>query len=422
VRRSPKILLYAGFAEAMFVLALALGRPEIAALGAPFILVLVVGLSLAGPPEVRSVLRLGRERALQGEEVEAELVLWSAADAHAIQVTLSLPEGIRMAIGYKAALLRLDRGEEYSLPIRLDCRNWGAFRLGDVLLRVEDAVGLRVLDAAVRGDTFLKVYPRAERLRSLVTPMETQPCAGNRVGRTAGDGIEFAGLRPYVPGDRLRRINWRASAGRKTLVVNQQHPEQNSDVVIFLDSFAEARGHERGTLDLAVKGAASLAEYYLADRDRVGLVSFGGWVRWLAPVIGTRQLYHIVEALLQTEITLSAFWEGIEVLPRRVLTPQSLVIALSPLLDERSVGALLDLRRRGFDLVVVDLSPVVFATENGERNSKLAFRLWALWREALRFRYERLGVVVVEWDGTVPLSAVVEEVRARRRLARYLSA
>lgn len=419
--RSSKVLLYAGFAAAMFVLALVFGRPEIAALGAPFILMLVVGLSLSGPPKVRAEFRLRRGRALQGEEIEAELVLASAADAH-VRVSLSLPEGIRLAARQETTLLLLRGGREYSLPISLDCRSWGAYRLGDAFFRVEDAMGLRLVDAFARGNTLLKVYPRPEKLRSLVAPLETQPFAGNRVARTAGDGIEFAGLRPYVPGDRLRRINWRASAGRKTLVVNQQHPEQNSDVVIFLDSFAEVRGCEEGTLDLAVRGASSLAEHYLAHRDRVGLVTFGDRVRWLTPVTGTRQIYHIVEALLQTEITLSLFWKGIEVLPRRVVTPQALVIALSPLLDERSVGALLDLRRRGFDLVVVDLSPVVFAAEHGDRGSQLAFRLWALWRETLRFRYEQLGVVVVEWDGTVPLAAVVEEVRARRRLAHYMSA
>jgi uncharacterized protein (DUF58 family) len=422
MRRSPKLLLYAGFAATMFVLALALGRPEIAALGAPFIVFLAVGLSLGAPPQVRATLRPGRERALEGDEVGAELVLDAAASAHAVQVALLLPEGVRVASGHDATLLVLEGGRERSLPLRLDCWNWGAYRLGDVLVRVEDPLGLRSVDESVRGGSLLKVYPRPERLYSLVAPLETQPFAGNRAGRTAGDGIEFAGLRPYVPGDRLRRVNWRASAGRKTLVVNQQHPEQNADVVIFLDAFAEARDRDRGTLDTAVRGAASLAEHYLAQRDRVGLVSYGGWVRWLAPAAGGRQLYHIVEALLQTEIALSFVWKGIEMLPRRILTPQALVIALSPLLDERSVNALLDLRRRGFDVVVVDVSPLAFVSSAGESNARLPFRLWTLWREALRYRYEQLGVVVAEWDGTRPLAAVVEEVRARRRFAHYLSA
>ena len=74
------------------------------------------------------------------------------------------------------------------------------------------------------------------------------------------------------------------------------------------------------------------------------------------------------------------------------------MIALTPLLDERAVRALLDLRARGFDLVVVEVSPVaVRAAAAAGALDGLALRLWLLRREALRSRYERLGVPVVEW-------------------------
>ena len=53
--------------------------------------------------------------------------------------------------------------------------------------------------------------------------------------------MEFADLRPFMFGDRVRRINWRASARRGELWVNEQHPERNVDVVLFVDSFAEVR-------------------------------------------------------------------------------------------------------------------------------------------------------------------------------------
>ena len=108
-----------------------------------------------------------------------------------------------------------------------------------------------------------------------MAPFETQPFAGNRVARARGEGIEFAETRPYVPGDRPRRVNWRATSVRQTLFVNEQHPERNSDVVIFVDTFAEARREDESTLDLAVRAAATLAEHYLSTRDRVGFVSFG---------------------------------------------------------------------------------------------------------------------------------------------------
>ncbi len=421
VTRSPKLARYAAFAAASFLTALVLGRPELAALGAPFAFVLVVGLALPPPPQVKASLRLARQRAVEGEEIDAELVVSAPARAHDLQLAVLLPDGIRAAGGTGSLLLRLEPGRDRVLALRLGCEHWGAHRVGSLLLRARDLAGLRVLDSRVTGNAVVRVYPRPQQLQSLAAPAETQPFAGNRVARTKGDGIEFADIRPYLPGDRARRINWRASAARQTLYVNQQHPERNSDVVIFLDSFAEARRQEASTLDLAVRAAASLADRYLATRDRVGLVGFGGIVRWLTPAAGITQLYRIVDALLETEIVLSFAWKGVDVLPARSLTPHALVIALSPLLDERSVRALLDLRGRGFDLVVVDISPLAFTAQPRDPDTLAAMRLWQLWREALRFGYERLGVAVAEWDGQRPLAEVIEEVRAFRRFARYSS-
>jgi uncharacterized protein (DUF58 family) len=422
VTRSPKLALYAAFAGASFLTALVLGRPELAALGAPFTLVLVVGLALPPPPQVKASLRPARRLAVEGEEIDAELVISAASRAHDLQLALFLPDGIRAAGGAGSLLLRVEPGRNRVLALRLDCAHWGAHRVGTLLLRSRDLAGLRVLDSRVTGNTIVRVYPRPQQLQSLAAPAETQPFAGNRVARAKGEGIEFADIRPYLPGDRARHINWRASTARQTLYVNQQHPERNSDVVIFLDSFAEARRQEASTLDLAVRAAASLADRYLATRDRVGLVGFGGIVRWLTPATGITQLYRIVDALLETEIVLSFAWKGVDVLPARSLTPQALVIALSPLLDERSVRALLDLRGRGFDLVVVDISPLAFTVQPRDPDAQAALRLWQLWREALRFQYERLGVAVAEWDGQRPLAEVIGEVRAFRRFARYSSA
>jgi uncharacterized protein (DUF58 family) len=145
-------------------------------------------------------------------------------------------------------------------------------------------------------------------------------------------------------------------------------------------------------------------------------------VRWLAPAMGHRQLYQIVDALLETEVTLSFAWKDIHVLPPRSLPPQALVIALSPLLDERGIDALLDLRARGFDLVIVDISPLPFLQPSNDPLDVLTARLWPLWREALRYRYEQLGIAVIEWAEGEPLSRVIEEVRAFRRYAHRASA
>ena len=148
--------------------------------------------------------------------------------------------------------------------------------------------------------------------------------------------------------------------------MNEQHPERNTDVILFLDTFDDVESDDdRGTFDMTVRAATSLAHLYLQRKDSVGLVSFGGYLSWLLPASGTPQLYRIVDSLLQMNIVLSFASKGVDILPPRSLPPRALVLALSPLLDPRSAAALLDLRARGFDLVVIEVSPVPFVRPRG---------------------------------------------------------
>jgi uncharacterized protein (DUF58 family) len=86
------------------------------------------------------------------------------------------------------------------------------------------------------------------------------------------------------------------------------------------------------------------------------------------------------------------------------------------------VTTLLDLRARGFDLVVIEVSPVPFASAAEGEREELAYRLWQLKRETLRARYRRVGVTVVEWNEETPLEAALAEVGAFRQRARYARA
>ncbi len=291
--------------------------------------------------------------------------------------------------------------------------------LGPLYTRARDPLGFLVWEATAPTRPQLRTYPREDVLRRVLQPRETQVFSGNEVSRRKGEGIEFADIRLRGPGDPLNRINWRASARRNELWVNESHPERNTDVIIFVDSFIEARLGDKGTLDLAVRATSTIADAYVRRRDRVGLISFGGILRWLVPGTGLVQLYRIVDALLDTQIILSYYWKEIDVIPRRMLPPNALVIALSPLLDQRSVGALLDLRARGYDLAVIDVSPVPFVARPPAGLDAVAHDLWVLRRDALRHRLQRAGVAVVEWTEERPLQSVLEEVREFRRYTRH---
>ena len=214
-------------------------------------------------------------------------------------------------------------------------------------------------EGRIRRPHRIQIYPRPELLQRLVAPLDTQLATGDLVARVRADGLEFADTRQFVPGDRLRSVNWRASARRGELIVNERHPDRNADVVLFLDSFAEARSDDEadGTLELAVRAAATLAGRYLERRDRVGLVTFGGILRWLEPGGGLVQRYRLIDALLETGVEFSYAWKDVNIIPARTLPPKALVIAVTPLLDERSIVALHDLRARGHDLAIVEVSP-----------------------------------------------------------------
>jgi len=404
---------YAVLAATGLVAGLALGRVEPVALAAPFLLALVAGLAVH-EPEVSVRVSLDRDRVIEGDEVTATIGLTSTRGADRFELFAPLPPGLESP----AQAFRLRAGEEQTLELPLRCEHWGVFRVGKVLFRARDMLGLRSWEGEAGEAQPLRVFPREETLRSLVAPLETQVFAGNQVARARGEGIEFADLREWQPGDRLRRVNWRATALRRALWVNEQNPERNTDVVLFLDTFAEVRADGRSTNDRAVRAAATLAHVYLQRKDRVGVVGFGGFLSWLVPTTGMRQLYAIVETLLTSEVVHSYALRGVDVLPPRTLPPKALVLAITPLLDNRTASALLDLRARGYDLIVVEVSPLELVAPKPGSSLELAHRLWRLSRGALRWRYEQVGVPVVTWREDEPLAVPIEEVNAFRHLAR----
>lgn len=411
---SPKLVAYAALAGAGLIAALVARRPEIAIATLPFSMLLIAAMR-ERVPELDVDLALDRPRALEGERVGATLFLRARTAVDQLELALLLPPGLRAEQG--AFALSARAGEERRLTLELRCERWGAYRVGDVSVRAGDRVGLFAYRQVIDRRTPLRVYPRAETLRRLIAPRETQPYAGNLVARRAGAGIEFADIRTFQAGDQLRMINWRASARRQSLVVSERHPERNSDVILFLDTFAELRDERGSSLDLAVRAATALTARYLGDKNRVGLVGFGGLLRWLMPGGGLRHLYQIVEALLATDVVFSYAWKDAGVIPRRTLPPNALVIALTPLLDERGIQALLDLRARGYDLAILEISPTPFAPPPRTEAAVVARRLWLLERELLRLRYRRLGVSVAEWHRFEPLQPVIEEVTRSRRFS-----
>jgi uncharacterized protein (DUF58 family) len=415
---SPRLASYALLTAAGAFAALVLGRPAIAALVAPFALACAAGIAAARDPALRVAATVSSERVLEGDTVVLDVRVAAVRPVGWLELMPVLPDGLEATARAAPLVIALDGGVERRIEVAVAARRWGAYRVGEVVARARGPLGVVVREGVHRTDAAVRVLPSRERLRRLIGPSRPQAAAGSRRSPHRGEGIEFADLRPFAPGDRVRRVNWRATARRGAPIVTDRHPERNADVVLFLDTFAEARRRHEGTLVRAVRAADTLAAAHLAQRDRVGLVSFGGVTHWLLPSAGTAQLERIADALLRSEIVFSYVLRNIRVLPPRSLPPHALVIAITPLLDERTATALADLRAQGHDLVVVEVSPAPFLPAPRGEAAVLGRRLWELRRAALRARFAALGVPVVAWDGETPLAAAVEEVMAWRRLAR----
>jgi uncharacterized protein (DUF58 family) len=236
--------------------------------------------------------------------------------------------------------------------------------------------------------------------------------AGSRPAAAAGEGIEFAELRFLAPGERARRINWRATSARGRLLVNDRMPERSSDVVLFLDALGAAATSAAGTLDHAVRAAASLTEAYLRHRDRVGLLRFGGDLEWILPGSGLRQHYRIADALLESELARSFRWRDTSLIPRRVLPPQSLVLALTPGLDWRVTRALLNLRRRGYQVSIIEVDPIPDLAVAEAAVDPIAWRTWLLERDAVRTRLAGAGIALASWRPGEPVAGPLEALAA----------
>jgi uncharacterized protein (DUF58 family) len=421
-RPSPRLRAYLVLGAAGLLGGVALGRFELVILVAPLLIAALLALVVTEDPDLSVKVSLEADRILEGEPTVLGIHLSAERPARWLEIAVDLPVGLVAEDGVRLIGLQLDAAEERDVSLAVSGRRWGIYRVGRVLVRARDRLGFFAYEATIGPELALRVYPRPEALRRAIRPAETQMFAGDEVSRRAGDGIEFAGTRPYAPGDRIRRVNWRLSSRRPELYVNELHPERSTDVVVLLDTFTDVVGARESSLATAVRGANGIADHYLRRRDRVGLIAFGGSIRWLAPAMGLAQGYRIVELLLDARAAASFVWKGADLIPPRSLPPNALVVALTPLLDDRTIEALLDLRGRGVDLAVIEVAPEAYLADPTDAITETARRLWHLRRELLRDRLRRLGVAVATWLPGTPLDAALEEVRAFRRNARRASA
>jgi uncharacterized protein (DUF58 family) len=411
---SPTLVSGVVVAVAAALAAVILGEPALAAFGGPFAVAAAAGLTLARDPRVRVAATVAPDRVLEGDEVVVTYDVSAEHGASWLELRARLPDGLAPEPRAGARVLRLAPGAHRSVDVPARATRWGGHLAGGARVRATDGIGAVWFSGVAEAAAAVRVLPGVERLRTIIAPARTQAAVGPRRSRLRGEGLELAEVRPWVSGDHPRRLHWRATARRGAPHVADRHPERSADVLIFLDTFADLRGARESTLTLAVRAAAGLADAHLRTRDRVGVVAFGGVLHWLAPGSGVTHALRITDALASSEVVMSYVARDVSLVPPAVLPARALVIAITPLLDERGARALLDLCARGHDIVIIEIDALALVDERTDA----AMRLWALRRAAMRARLAELGATTATWDGVRPLESVLEEVTAFRRASR----
>jgi len=399
-------------ALAGLVIAVITRRPEFAGVAAPAVLLLAVRRP-ARPARIGVTASPSGSKLTEGEEAGLAVTV-AGHDPYSVDLLIHPRYAVvpGVADGDPAV-----HGDGSALPFQVT--RTGRRSLGVLEVTLRDRWRLTEGHATVELP-IVDCYPMPAAQRQRVVLSRLPSRLGEHPSRSSGEGLEFTGVREFVPGDRQRRINWPATTRRGRLQLNTFAAERTQNVVIIADASSDVGEPGSTPVDLAFRGAAGTARAYLAVRDRVGLIVYQHSVRWVAPGLGARQYYRIMDLMLLGHARIADPTRGgaFTRLPRAALPPGSLILVFSPLLDRRLVETVRDLRERGFSMLIID----VLNAEPGGRTdsvSGLARRVWRMEQEAIRFSLRELGIPLVRWDGRQsldePLAPYTRRVMVMRR-------
>jgi uncharacterized protein (DUF58 family) len=345
----------------------------------------------------------GLQRCFEGEQTQ--VTVWVTAEPGDVELGLALTgvDGMRLdhaeTVGGRQTVTGVaDRWGRY--PIRATV---------DVVAPGGLLSGTATVDAC---DVF--VFPVAPPQSTAIPKTELLDRLGTHLTRHIGPGVEYADIRPYIPGDQLRTVNWPVSARRGSLHITQRLTDRAADVVVLIDMYAQPPGAATEATERALRGAVQVVQSALRSGDRAGVVTLGGGrPRWLGADIGRRQFYRVLDTLLgagdEFETTTGTL------APRAALPPGAIVVAFSTMLDTEFALSLIDLRKRGHTVVAVD---VLEGAPFEEGLDPLFARMWAMQRSFMYRDMGTIGVDVVAWPSENTVDQSMQLVPERRRSVR----
>jgi uncharacterized protein (DUF58 family) len=363
----------------------------------------------SAPPSYR--LRVGADRLREGEVTDVGVRATDDSDVWDVALAVASNPWLLMEPRSGAVFAGHERA---SVDVLVRSMRWGERDVGPMLVAAS---------AARAGYRWGPVSIEARHQVTLPIPAAfdanaPSPHPAGLVGlsrsRRPGDGSEFATIRPFSAGDRLRRINWRVSLREQELHVTSTWADHDSHVMLVVDATSDIGVSEgvdgrASSLDVGVRAAGAIAEHFLRHGDRVGLRILGHGVRTrMSSAAGRAHL----ERLLDTLATVSAGSLPIDRLTMGI-EAGALVLVLSPLMSRTAIEQALKLRRRGLTVVVVDTLPADFVTDTDDALVAVARRIRLLERDVAVANALAAGIPVTPWRGQGSLDPILRSIARR---------
>ncbi len=258
----------------------------------------------------------GRRTGMQARRRTLER--WSNGDPNPVDILLESGYGTEMRVRI------LDE-----LPVRLQKRDlvlggpiaaWGrathgytvrpvrrgVYRYGAIRVFVRGPIGLAERRFSLAQDQEVAVYPSYLQLRKyeLLAIHDRLTLAGIKRIRRIAQHAEFERIKEYVSGDDRRTVNWKASARRGRLMVNQYQDEKAQQVFALVDGGRVMKMPFGGLSlqDHAINAALVIASIAMRKEDKAGLITFSDKVYDVVPASRQRgQMRRIMEVLYRQD-------------------------------------------------------------------------------------------------------------------------
>lgn len=404
------------------VAAVLFGEPALVVLTVPLAMCAALGLWALPRAKPAVEIRLDRQVLYEGQGTVSRLLIRDDIDVE--QVTRVSGQAPYVALlPARGAIGRL-WNPSTGLEVEVGPRRWGRH------WPAPEKVALTAGWAAWRWgpvsivSSSIRVLPSSARFDSRAEIPQPVGLVGAHRSQRVGAGAEFSGIRPFHSGDRLGRIHWPTSLRTGELHVVATRAEEDGAILLVVDALSdhgrsEGVDGEASSLDLTVRGAAALAEHFGRTGDRVGLrvVGPGGMVVGFGAGVHHHRM--ILEALAETRPGSSS-----ERRAERLRLPVdrgTIIIVLSPMLQETIVQLAATLVRRDLPVLVVDTLPPVASPAHRSRTrddvADLAWRIRCLERETLLEGFAA-SCPVVPWRGPGTLDEVLLRLARRGSLPR----